>query len=726
MFNALRHLLPDSVAWRVIVERTLKKYLRGLSSAGTNAVGFVDDIYDDIGPDTTRELEEWEQQFDLYPLGSDTVRRQGLAAAWAARGGQSRKYLEDIIRASGFTLASVYESFDLSDVSLSLYSGDSKSITPEDVAPHGFCFAQGGRYLFTTGDNTAAIYRYTLSQPYTLSTAVLSGSFDTSGQDSGPFDVHVRDNGRTMFVLGADTDQVFEYSLSDPFDLSSTVTMEATATVSAQDSVPQGFAWKGDGTAFYIVGTANDNIHQFPLSTPWDIVTVSAPTTVSSGITNPTSISFNEAGTVMLMVGLGSSLVRQWNLATAWDITSATVGPTYDVAAVDGDPFHVVLEHNQIFVLDLGSTDIFRYSFGGPRDPRDYTNQPLVGTTQCGDDGSGINPVAQCGEEPPKQTNSDSAVCNRFLANDVLYLWNNNLTNTAPPAIPDDPTYWPHFWYVAGSSLSTPLALDEVDRQRFEKVLLKHGPTEQFIVTIVDRWQTNYISNWVYEDGSAVLDTGEWQLDDPNETPMLISALDSPEVPNVPDANLNTYAYYTGIASPVDQQIRFNNVNPENVTACYLGESDDASNNHAAQIEALAAGDWIRYTNTDGQYIEVQATQPPFDNGVYYLIAVENARATPTFAFPGDGTFGNVKLFPNGILPVVDQSVALSAIGADDRIRFELTDESWVEYTVVGPATDQGPQFSIPFNTTPADQSSDWSGFPSVGSLVNIYHRENL
>jgi len=486
VFNSLRHLLPDSVAWRVVVERTLKKYLSGLSSAGTDAVAFVDAVSEDLWPETTRELEEWERQFDLEGVGTEAARRLDLAAAWAARGGQSPKYLQDVLRAAGFTGAYVYESFDRSDVSLSKYSGDSFSITPQDAAPHGFCFSQGGRYLFTTGDATDSIYRYTMDNPYDLTTAVLSDSVDVSLWAAKPFDVHVSGDGLRYWVLDADLGRVVECSMDAPFQLAGSTDEYFEDVI--QDAVPQGFAFKPDGTAVYVVGTGNDNIEQYPLSTPWDITTMSgiSRVDVSTGISNPTSITFNQDGTVMLMVGLGSSLVRQWNLATPWDVSTGTVGPTYDVAAVDGDPFHVVLEHGQMFVMDLGSTDIFRYTFGGPRDPNEYTNKPLLGTAQCGNESpAGLLVAAQCGEEPGGQVSAGSAVCNRFLANEVWYLQNDDLTQRAPDPIRDEPEYWPYFWTVGGTPYGTPLAIAAADRARLEKLLLKLGPLEKWIVTII-------------------------------------------------------------------------------------------------------------------------------------------------------------------------------------------------------------------------------------------------
>lgn len=102
MFNALRHLLPDGTAWRVVVDKLLRRYLEGVSSVATDARVFIDEVAEDMVPDSTRELAEWQDQFALFKVGDEAAQRNGLGAAWQANGGQSPRYLQDIMQAAGF------------------------------------------------------------------------------------------------------------------------------------------------------------------------------------------------------------------------------------------------------------------------------------------------------------------------------------------------------------------------------------------------------------------------------------------------------------------------------------------------------------------------------------------------------------------------------------------------------------------------------------------------
>lgn len=108
-FRIFQHLLPDAAAWRLTIEKTLRRFFEGLAGGPEDAVEFVDDVYGDINPETTRALEEWEKQFGLQPNGDETERRLALAAEWAANGGQSPSYIQGVLHTAGFTNLFVFD-----------------------------------------------------------------------------------------------------------------------------------------------------------------------------------------------------------------------------------------------------------------------------------------------------------------------------------------------------------------------------------------------------------------------------------------------------------------------------------------------------------------------------------------------------------------------------------------------------------------------------------------
>lgn len=98
-----KHLLPNARAWRITVDKKLREFFDGLSSVGSDLKTFFDEVWLDIFPDTTRELDEWENQFALRDTGlTDQERRDRLTATWRALGGQDPRYIQDTLQANGF------------------------------------------------------------------------------------------------------------------------------------------------------------------------------------------------------------------------------------------------------------------------------------------------------------------------------------------------------------------------------------------------------------------------------------------------------------------------------------------------------------------------------------------------------------------------------------------------------------------------------------------------
>lgn len=109
LFTTLKHLFPRALAWRMPWNGFLRKYIDGLSETPKDVKDFADNVYLDMFPQTTRELELWEQQFNLVASGTEQNRRDNLAVRWVAQGGQGKDYLESVIHAAGFTDVFLHE-----------------------------------------------------------------------------------------------------------------------------------------------------------------------------------------------------------------------------------------------------------------------------------------------------------------------------------------------------------------------------------------------------------------------------------------------------------------------------------------------------------------------------------------------------------------------------------------------------------------------------------------
>lgn len=101
--NIFKHLLPRAQAWSLTISKQLRDFFDGLCHIVTDYKEFMDLIWLDIFPSTTRELAEWETQWGLTAGAlTEQERRDRLDATWKAIGGQDPRYIQDTLQAAGF------------------------------------------------------------------------------------------------------------------------------------------------------------------------------------------------------------------------------------------------------------------------------------------------------------------------------------------------------------------------------------------------------------------------------------------------------------------------------------------------------------------------------------------------------------------------------------------------------------------------------------------------
>ncbi len=127
-----------------------------------------------------------------------------------------------------------------------------------------------------------------------------------------------------MFVVGADGDDVNEYSLSTGFDVSTASFVDAFS-VSAQETSPQGVAFNTDGTKMFVVGYGSDNINEYSLSTGFDVSTASFVDTfsVTTQEATATGVAFNTDGTKMFVSGISGNDINEYTLPNGFDIADS-------------------------------------------------------------------------------------------------------------------------------------------------------------------------------------------------------------------------------------------------------------------------------------------------------------------------------------------------------------------------------------------------------------------
>lgn len=100
-FKSLKLLLPSGKAFDITQNSTVRRFFKGLSYLPEDVKRENELVFLDLFPETTRALEEWENQFSVLfaDLQYGETRRGILKALWQVNiGGQDLKYLQGVLQ----------------------------------------------------------------------------------------------------------------------------------------------------------------------------------------------------------------------------------------------------------------------------------------------------------------------------------------------------------------------------------------------------------------------------------------------------------------------------------------------------------------------------------------------------------------------------------------------------------------------------------------------------
>lgn len=218
--------------------------------------------------------------------------------------------------------------YDISTASHS--SAASLTVGTLDISPFGITFKPDGTKLYVTGSTGDSVYQYTLTTGYALSTASYDSiSFSYTSQDTATTGTLFNSDGTKLYMLGAGTDAIYQYSLSTAYDVSTASYDSVSFSVSTQSTAPYGFRRSSDGTKFFVVG--NGNVNMYTLSTAYDLSTASYTTAfdITGQDTLPYGVDFNSDGTKMFVVGVAGDSVYQYSTAAYTQTLDLSTGHTF-------------------------------------------------------------------------------------------------------------------------------------------------------------------------------------------------------------------------------------------------------------------------------------------------------------------------------------------------------------------------------------------------------------
>jgi len=283
-------------------------------------------------------------------------------------------------------------------------SSEDFSVSAQDTNPEDVFFKPDGTKMYVVGGAGVDINEYDLSTAWDVSSASYVQNFSVSTNAPAPTSVSFLSDGTKMYVLSSLTnDEVVEYSLSTPWDVSSASYVQSFLvgsqetdpegmfmkpdgsiffvcgntsdivyqytiggfSVAAQEGSPQGIFFKPDGTKMYIVGLGGDAVYEYNLSTDWDITTASylQNFSVSGQEANPSDLFFKDDGTKMYIIGTAGDDVNEYSLSVAWDISSASYTTNFSVASQELGPNALFFKPDgtKMYIVGQGNDTIYQY-----------------------------------------------------------------------------------------------------------------------------------------------------------------------------------------------------------------------------------------------------------------------------------------------------------------------------------------------------------------------------
>ena len=310
------------------------------------------------------------------------------------------------------------------------------NVSSQETGPRELAFSSDGTKFFVTGYQDGDVGEYSMSTAWDVSTASYTDAFSVGTQTgTGAHGLAFNADGTKMFVLSYGSDQVHEYALSTGFDVS-TASYTDGFSVSSQDSNPRGLAFNTDGTKMFVTGDDGNDINEYTLSTGFDVSTASFVDSldVSSYDTSVRGVTFNDDGTRMFYHGQQNDKIHDFSLSTAFDVSTASYNTKISLPSFDTGAEAIVFngDGNKLFVTGNDYNTIDEYTLTGGWDDVDAPywafntdndgtiSNPVTGTTWTGpvDDHYGVISVDADGDGDLFETTDTFSLDKIFIKDD--------------------------------------------------------------------------------------------------------------------------------------------------------------------------------------------------------------------------------------------------------------------------------------------------------------------
>jgi sugar lactone lactonase YvrE len=258
--------------------------------------------------------------------------------------------------------------FGVGTLSNTSYASKSFSVASQETTPTGVAFNSDYSKMYIVGESGDSVYQYSLSTAGDVSTASYdSVSFSFASQETTGMDVIFNPDGTKMYIVGSVNDTVYQYTLTTGYDISTASYASKSFSLATQSTKPTGIRFNNDGTKLYAICTTTDAIYQYSLSTAYDISTASYDSvslSVSAQDTAPEGLEISSDGKSIYVIGRQQADVYRYSLSTAYDLSTASYSSdSISVTSQETAPLGIAINFatGKMYVVGQTNDTVYQY-----------------------------------------------------------------------------------------------------------------------------------------------------------------------------------------------------------------------------------------------------------------------------------------------------------------------------------------------------------------------------
>jgi sugar lactone lactonase YvrE len=250
----------------------------------------------------------------------------------------------------GKTLAGVFYSYSMStafDITTSSQTSTIDLGSDTGSSAQGLHVKPDGTKFYVIDLTNTRVLQFAMSSAWDVSTASYESKlFNLSSQESSPRDITFSEDGTKMYAVGIGSDAVFQYTLSSAWDVSTASYASKSLDVSSEDTAPIGLDISRNGKNLVVGGAAGNDVNQYNLTTAFDVSTGSYSSTISTmnngyfpalaGETSETTKLYVTSNNVIRQYSVGGSFP---NVTSPFTFTGLTNGTSYTFNVWAINPF---------------------------------------------------------------------------------------------------------------------------------------------------------------------------------------------------------------------------------------------------------------------------------------------------------------------------------------------------------------------------------------------------